>query len=479
MLDVANKQVLVVGLDGCGRAACEFLRRHGAKVTGVDSADTADLRERADKLRSLGVEVALGVPKPPSRGFSLAVLNPTAGESSELVEAVIQSHVPLISELDLGIQESDCLTVAIAGTNGKSTTGDLVQRLLTTNHRKTILAGHPTRPVCSVADQTRELDFLILRLNTAQLELTESVRPSVAVLLNVWPNQSDHYKTADDYIRANARLFRNQQPFDWAIIQSEALQRMRELDLPVPAKIVTFSAEDKDADIYLDRGLLFSRLPEWPGLLLDMNHCQLRGPHNAENLMAALAVGHALRLPLEAMVDSLKTCSAGPHRFELVAEINGVRFVNDSKAANAAALRMALQASGPGVGGEPNVWLIAGGSDEGVDFHDLGPSLSRCVKRAFLIGKAGEKIRAAWSLFTPCTIAPSLLEAVTDAAKDATSGDVVLLSPACSSLDEFRNYQHRGEMFCQAVKSIGRGVEGGDPNINGESVNDGREPERI
>lgn len=470
MLDVANKQVLVVGLDSCGQAACEFLRRHGARVTGVDSADTKDLRESAGKLRSMGVEVALGVPRPPARGFSLAVLNPTAPTRMELVEAVIQSEVPLISELELGIRESMCLTVAIAGTNGKSTTAGLVERLLTTNHRKTLLAGPPARPVCSVVEETKELDFLVLRLDTLQLELTESIRPSVAVLLNIWPNHSDHYKTPEDYVRANARLFRNQQAFDWAIVQSEALKWLQKLGQPVPAKTITFSAEDRNADIYLDRGLLFSRMPDWPGLLLDTSHCQLRGPHNAENLMAALAVGHALRLPLEAMVDSVKTYTPGPHRFELVAEINGVQFINDSKATNVGALRRALQAAGPGPAGEPNIWLIAGGSDEFGEYHDLGPLLSRCVKRAFLTGAAGEKIRAAWSLFTPCTIATSLLEAVSDAAKDATSGDVVLLSPACSSLDEFRNYQHRGEVFCQAVKSIGRGADGGDPNINGKSA---------
>ncbi len=470
MLDVANKQVLVVGLDGCGQSACEYLRRHGARVTGVDSGDTIDLRERAVELRSMGVEVALGVPQPPARAFSLAVLSSTGMENLGLVEAVIESQVPLISEVDLAFQQSQCLTVAIAGTNGKSTTADLVERLLTTNHRKTILAGGPARSVCSVIDETKELDFLILRLNTSQLEITESVHPSVAVLLNISPGHSDRDKTAEEYVRANARLFRNQQAFDWAIVQSEALQLLRKLDLPVPAKTITFSAEDHNADIYLDRGLLISRLPEWPGPLLDMGYCQLRGPHNAENLMAALAVGHALRVPLDAMVDSLKTYSAGPHRFELVAEINGVQFINDAKATNMGALRKALQAVGPGTGGEPNVWLIAGGEDDVDDFHDLGPLLSRCVKRAFLTGKAGEKIRAAWSLFTPCTMANSLLEAVTDAAKDATSGDVVLLSPACSSLDEFRNYQQSGEVFCQTVKSIGRGAGDGTPNMRGNTA---------
>ncbi len=153
-----------------------------------------------------------------------------------------------------------------------------------------------------------------------------------------------------------------------------------------------------------------------------------------------------------------------------MAEINGVQFINDSKATNVDALHKALCAMRPGPGGEPNVWLIAGGKDKGLDFHDVGPLLSKRVKRAFLLGEASERMRAAWSLFTPCTVAGSLLEAVAEAAKNATSGDVVLLSPACSSWDQFRNHQHRGEVFCQAVKSIGRGVHGGTPNIDGKTV---------
>ena len=172
------------------------------------------------------------------------------------------------------------------------------------------------RPVCSVIEQTKELDYLILQIDSFQLEITEVLRPSVAVLTNLAPDHLDRYGSVEDYVRANARLFRNQQAFDWAIVQSEALARLRELNLPVPAKTITFSADDRNADLYLDRGLLISRIPNWSGPLLDMEHCQLRGPHNAENLMAALAVGHVLRLPLEGMVDPMKDlhCRAASFR---------------------------------------------------------------------------------------------------------------------------------------------------------------------
>jgi len=194
------------------------------------------------------------------------------------------------------------------------------------------LSGHRARPVCSVVEQSRELDYLILQVNSFQLELTEYFRPAVAVLMNVAPDHLERYTRAEDYIRANARLFKNQQAFDWAIVQSEALAKLKELGVPIPAKTVTFSAKDQTADIYLDRGLVIGRLANWDGPLLNTDQCQIKGPHNAENLMAALAVGHVLRLPLENMVEPLKTYSAGPHRFQLVDEINGVQYINDAKA---------------------------------------------------------------------------------------------------------------------------------------------------
>lgn len=470
MLELEDKQILVIGLGGRGQATCEFLRRSGARVVGVDCANDPDLRDGADRLRPLGVEIVLGVTVPPERDFSLAVLSSTGPVNTPLVEAVRRNRVPVISELELGLQQSRCLNIVIAGTNGKATTAELIQRALANNRRKAVLSNHRSGSVCSVIEQTQELDYLILLIEAFQLESTEGLRPSVAVLTNLAPDHADTGDSLESCTRANARLFQNQQAFDWSIVQSEALARLRALNLPVAAKIITFSADDRNADLYLDRGLLVSRLPNWSGPLLDMEHCQLRGRHNAENLMAALAVGHVLRLPQDSMADSLKTYVAASHRFNLVAEISGVQFINDSKATNVDALHKTLCAIRPGPGAEPNLWLIAGAEAKVMDIHDLGPLLSRRVKRAFLLGKASNRTCAAWKLFTSCTMGHSLLEAVTEAAKNANSGDVVLLAPACSSWDQFRNHHHRSEVFCQAVKSIGGGVQPDNPNIHGKTV---------
>jgi UDP-N-acetylmuramoylalanine--D-glutamate ligase len=369
--------------------------------------------------------------------------------------------------LELQLQQVKCLALAVAGTNGKSTTGALLERMLAHTHRRTLVCGHESLPVSSIPNHGSDLDFLILQVDAPDLENSNLLRPAVSVLLNLSPDHLDRYSNPDDYARAYAPLFSNQQFFDWAVIQSQALDRLHHAGVSVPAKTITFSATDPAADLIVDRGLLVSRLPNWPGPLLDLAHCLLRGPHHAENLLAALAVGHALRLPLESMADALKTFHAGPHRFELVGEINGVQFINDSKASNLDALQGALHGVRPGPNGQPNVWLIAGGCESAQDFHDAGPLISKRVKGAFVIGEASQKIRLAWSLFTPCMQAASLLEAVAEATNSAASGDVVLLSPACSGLDQFRNYQHRGQMFCEIVKSIGRGQLAPGPHMSG------------
>jgi UDP-N-acetylmuramoylalanine--D-glutamate ligase len=454
MQALLNARALVFGLGSSGEAACRLLAARGAHVTAWDEADSPALRSRAADLAGLGVQVTLGGRALSVADFDLAVLSPGVPRRTPLVRETIHRKIPLIGELELGYQQSLCLNIAISGTNGKTTTTELVAHLLTHCHRKTIAAGNIGLPLCAVTDQSKDLDFLTLEVSSFQLESTEFFRPAVAVLLNITPDHLDRYASMAEYIRAKARLFLNQQPFDWAIVQSEALAQIRSLDLPVPSKIITFSANNRRADLYLDRGLLVSRLPDWTGLLLDMDETLLRGPHNAENLMAALAVGRVLRLPLEEMGAALKTYRPAAHRCELVAEVRGVRFVNDSKATNVDAVAKALLAV-PGAGAtQPNVWLIAGGKDKGFDFHDIGPLLARRVKHAFLIGETREKIRAAWSLFTPCTLSDSLLEAVTKAFEAAVPGDVVLLSPACSSFDMFQNYQHRGEVFRQAVQRI-------------------------
>lgn len=448
-----SKRVLVIGLGSSGSAAAVLLRKRGARVVAVDSADTEALRREANRLRAQGAEVSLGAKQFPAGEFDFVVTSPGVPPTNPIQLEAFRRSIPVIGELELGFQQSLCLNIAITGTNGKTTTTELVERMLLQNQIKTIAAGNIGQPICEVAEKTADLDFLTLEVSSFQLETIQFFRPVIAVLLNLTPDHLDRYSGMEDYIRAKARIFTNQQAFDWAIIQSEALAKLKALDVQIPSKIITFSTTDPAADLHLDRGLLISRMEGWAGPLLDMDNCRLRGPHNAENLMAALAVGRVLRIGLSGMVEALKTYEPAAHRCEVVAEIDGVTYINDSKATNLDAVHKALL-SVPGSQDHANVWLIAGGRDKGLDFHEIAPLLTRKVKGAFLIGETREKIQSAWSLFTKCTLMDSLTESVQEAARRAKPGDVVMLSPACASFDQFRDYKHRGEVFRQAVQTL-------------------------
>jgi len=466
MIALDDKKVLVLGLSPSGIAASRFLLEGGAEVVLLERRNTADVAKAAQEAGLSKTKLKLGATTVPKERFDFAVVAPEISLRDPLLLEAKERGIPVIGEIELGYQQSLCLNIAVTGTNGKTTTAQIIERVLTHCHRKTAISDESSAPLTSLVSKTKELDFLTLEVSSFQLEHTTFFRPTIAVFLNTAQDHLDRYESMAEYISTKARIFRNQQPFDWAIVQSEALAQLRALNLPVPAKVITFSANNRRADIFLDRGLIVSRLEDWAGPLLDMAKCKIGGPHNAESLMAALAVGRVLRLPLEQTSEALKNYELPPHRSELVAEVNGVKFINDSKSSNVGALHRALLSIPEGRAGEPNVWLIAGGRDKRFDFHDIGPLLSRRVKGAFLIGEAREKIRAAWSLFTPCTLMDSLLKAVSEATKLAAAGDIILLSPACSSHDQFRGYQHRGEVYRRAVAewahTTGSGGDSGD-----------------
>ena len=457
MFKLKGKRVLLVGLGSRGRAACRLLCDNGASVVAVDCKEDELLRRETEPLTKLGVEVHLGLTKPLAKlldGVELSVISVGGIRETAWVRALSKADLPVIGELELGSQNLRCLNIAVTGTNGKTPAAKLIEQVLIGAQRETRLAGKVDYPICDAVDDSKELDYLILAVNSFQLELTQFFSPTVAVLTNIAPDHMDHYGSMAEYVKAKARIFANQQPFDWAIIQSEALAQIRSLGIEIPSKIINFSASNRRADISLDRGLIVSRVPGWEGPLMDFTQCQLQGAHNAEILMAALAVGRVFRIPLEQSVDILRNHPALPHRCELVAEIGGVSYINDSRCTNLAALKKSLSSMKSGSGGAQNIWLLAGGRDKAGAYHDIGPLLSQRVKAVFLMGEIRENLRAAWSLFTPCRLVNSLEEAVLQSGELAEEGDVILLSPASEDSGSVNGYQHRGEMFRRSVELL-------------------------
>jgi len=344
----------------------------------------------------------------------------------------------MFGELELGARACLCPILAVTGTNGKSTTTELIAAVFQAAGKKVVACGNLGQPLCEVAPLSGGLDYAVAEVSSFQLETIETFRPRVAVYLNLTPDHLDRYADMREYAAAKNRIFENQTGEDVAVIQ-------KGLTLPkLAARTVTFSATDSSADYTLRDGWLCAGADR----VMRQEETKLHGPHNAENLLAALAVADAEKVSREAVKKALAAYRPLPHRCEVVAVRAGVTWINDSKATNLDAMeRAVLGIAGP-------VILIAGGKDKGFEFAPCLPSLRGRVRAALLIGEMAEKIEKAWRDGVPCRRVGTLEEAVKRAADLANSGETVLLSPGCSSYDQFKNFEERGETYRQCVKAL-------------------------
>ena len=454
-----GQSVLVLGLGRSGVAAARLLAARGARVIGVDNADNDALQAEAKSLRAEGVEVRLREASLGRVAVELAVLSPGFSPKNVLLREVEAAGVPVVSELELGFRFCPCPVVAITGTNGKTTTTELCAAVLRAGSLRASAAGNIGRAFCDLlvtpagqsgSPEVEQLDVVVLEVSSFQLERIEQFRPRVSVMLNVTPDHLDRYASLGDYAAAKERIFLNQGSSELAIINADCCNQFGSLKRPNAPRQVMFSAHARQPgwEFWLDGTKICGAQD---GELLDMTDTRLRGPHNAENIMASLAVGAAFKVALESARQAIQAYCPLPHRCEFVAEIDGVGYINDSKATNLDAVEKAL------AGFDRPVVLIAGGRDKGFDFSALNKTLRQKVKLAVLIGETRDKLAASWSSAVRCAKAGSLDEAVRLARQNAQSGEVVLLSPACSSFDMFKNYEDRGEQFKQTVRTLASG----------------------
>ena len=450
-LDVKDKDVVVLGLGKSGMAAATLLQRDGARVVVRDEANNETLAGRASRLRELGVRVELGNHFDLAERFDLAVLSPGIAPERPIVREIIGKQTPVLSELELAYRFCLCPIVAITGTNGKTTTTELITTMLEHCAKRAMSAGNIGNALSDSIEGSAGLDALVVEVSSFQLETVEQFRPHVSVLMNVTPDHLDRYPSMLEYARAKGRIFQNQTSGDVAVVSAEALEWMHKAGCPIKTRTITFTAYGSSADLWLDpndQQTIWCQLPGCRGILLKMDETNLRGVHNAENIMATLAVGFALDLPITRMLNAVTSYCPQPHRCEFVASIKGVTYINDSKGTNTDAVAKALQ-SMPGP-----VVLIAGGRDKGLDYSTIKETVGQKAKLVLAIGEAREKICKAWGRVVTCIRVTSMGEAVHVAAAATRPGDTVLLSPACASFDMFQNYEHRGEEFKKEVYGL-------------------------
>lgn len=443
-MDYRGKNIAVLGLGESGEAAARLLVEAGAVVTVLDSGDPAALAAKADRLRGEGLAVICGpAAERDQQRYDRGVLSPGIDPAVPLVANFVGKGLELIGELELAWEFCRCPAIAITGSNGKTTTTRLVAAALAAGGLRTVAAGNISPPFAAVVGRSRDLDVVTLEVSSFQLEGIRTFRPAVAVWLNLSPNHLDRYPSMAEYRAAKLRVFQNQTAADAAVVN------VRE-ELPgLVARRVTFGAEVAGGDFALDGSVIRYRGER----VFDMAGAKLRGAHNAENVMAALAVGMLQGVPFAPMAAALRKCEPPPHRCELVRVVAGVEYVNDSKSTSLDSLEKALRAQ------TRPVVLIAGGKDKGSAFDPLADLVAAKCRCAVLIGEMAARIAQSWRAAVPCQPVADLAAAVALARQQARPGDVVLLSPGTSSYDMFKNFNDRGDRFRRLVATLDATVE--------------------
>ncbi len=449
---LAGKKVLVVGLARSGAAAARLAAREGALVTVTDRSTATDLAEALAPLEGLPITMALGGHD--ERDFTsadLVVVSPGVPLTLAGIAAARRAGVPVMGEVELAWRLLDGVpVVAITGTNGKSTTTALTGRLFQED-RATFVGGNLGTPLCELLLSGARVDVAVVELSSFQLEGIERFRPRVGAILNVTPDHLDRYPGMAEYAAAKTRLFANQQPGDVAVANERdpaALAAARS----TRGDVVTFGFGPRAPMAARDDGEVL----RWTGPTAEPERYRirsraLRGRHNRENAMAAVACARMMGVPGLAVQRGLDGFPGLPHRLELVSDRGGVEWVNDSKATNVDSTVVGLSAFPAGT---PSVVLLLGGRGKNTPYAPLRPLLPGRVKALLTLGEDAPAIERELGDLVPTESCGDLSTAVSRAARLAVPGDVVLLSPACASYDQFRSYEERGETFRRLASAV-------------------------
>lgn len=435
-MTLTGKHIAILGAGRSGRAAAALALREGATVSAWDTAGPEAFSEMPP-----GVELHPNATETDGRQLvsDLLVVSPGIDTFGPYVAAFSQNTGEVIGEVELAARYFSGKIIGITGTNGKTTTTELIERILSHAAFGGTACGNYGTPFAEVVLQASPPAVVSLELSSFQLETISTLHPTVAIWLNFAPDHMDRYSTVAAYRAAKLRIFENQTAADTAVIRAgESLPALA-------AQRVTFSTTDTTADWFSD-GHTIQHAGE---TLLDLHHdTSLRGLHNAENTMAALAACHALGISNATMRQALHGYTPPPHRCELIRTLDGVEYLNDSKATNLHALESALRSQ------TRPVILIAGGKDKGLDYSSLLPLLSEKTIAVVTFGQISRPLAALFSAAVSSQSVSNLADAVTTARSLAPQGSTILLSPGTSSFDQFSGYEQRGNTFRDLVHQL-------------------------
>ncbi|TLS35242.1 UDP-N-acetylmuramoyl-L-alanine--D-glutamate ligase [Pseudalkalibacillus caeni] len=443
----ANKQVLVLGIARSGFAASHLLRDMGAHVT-VNDQTPLEENERAKQLVKEGFKVVCG-DHPLDlvhEKLDMVVKNPGIPYSNPIIQKAIERSIPVVTEVEIAGMISEARFVAITGSNGKTTTTTLIGEMLKTTDKHPIVAGNIGTAVTEVAAEATSSNTLVTELSSFQLQGTRTFKPFISVLLNIYDAHLDYHGTKENYANAKAKIFRNQTKEDFAVVNADDKLVMK-LAEKTEATIVPFSTVNVvEEGAYIENDIVKFRGEP----IIHTSEIVLPGSHHRENILAAVSVCKLLEVHNEHITSVLKTFTGVKHRLQFVSEVNGRNFYNDSKATNSLATQKAVASF------EAPVILLAGGLDRGNDFDDLIPVMQGRVKAVVAFGQTAQKIKntAEKAGINSIELVDNVEEAVPAAYRLSESGDVVLLSPACASWDQYKTFEQRGDIFIDSVHKL-------------------------
>lgn len=444
--DYEHKKILVLGLAKSGIAAASLLHELGAFVT-VNDQKPFEENPAAQSLLEKGIKVICGSHPPEllDEGFELIVKNPGIPYTNPLVSKAVKMNIPIITEIELAYRVSEADFIGITGSNGKTTTTTLIFNMLEEASKNPLIAGNIGTVASEVAMKATSENKMVVELSSFQLMGVDQFKPHIAIITNVYEAHLDYHQTKENYARAKANITRNQTEDDFLIVNADQ-EELLELINFSKASLIPFSTKR-----YIEKGISVKegKIVYFGEEVIDLKEVLLPGKHNQENIFAAIAAVKLLGVDNDAIKKVLTTFQGVEHRTQFVAKVGGIKFYNDSKATNILATKSALQAFD-----EPVV-LLAGGLDRGNGFSELVPYMSN-VKALILFGETAEKLEEAGREAGIQSIyhVDNVEEAVPVSFKASEPGDVVLLSPACASWDQYKTFEVRGNIFAQAVHKL-------------------------
>ncbi len=448
-MEIKNKHILVVGLGKTGVGLVRFLARRGARVTVTDQADEGMLADSMEALSGFDVCFELGGHRLATfTSADLIVLSPGVPHTIEPLKHAREKKIPVTGEIELAYRFMKTPIIGITGTNGKSTTTLLVGRMLKDAGFDVFVGGNLGTPLIEYADKGDTADFAVVEISSFQLDTITTFRPRVAVLLNITADHLDRYDDFDAYVRSKGRIFENQSPDDVAVFNYLDMA-IKALVPAIHSKIRPFNtgAEIEAGAWLTDDGIQF-RLTDGREASLGCRNIPLIGVHNRENIAAAALAASAVGAPFSRIQETVHHFQGLSHRMSPVAVINGVQFIDDSKATNVDAVVRALSSF------STQVILIMGGREKGGGYSALKPLFPGRIKHLIVMGEAAESLKTELGTGTPVSHVSSMAEAVQTSLAQASAGDTVLLSPACASFDMYKSYAHRGEDFAMHVREM-------------------------